>query len=174
MRTLFIPLAKLLGIYEVFRALSYILIMISRAIRSGKFIDTVVISCPIYGICLILGLILIFKAERIADIVKIPQDKTDSLVFDFYSILQAGLVLIGVTMLIYAIPSLIQSIVGLVVVNSVERPELFLYQSRVYTAELSASIMQILFGGCLVLLANRLAQFLSKQKSKNNYRWNVK
>ena len=166
MRTLFIPLAKLLGIYEVFRALSYILLMISRAIRRGKFIDSVVITCPIYGICLILGLILIFKAEKIADILKIPQDKTDSLVFNFYSILRVGLVLIGVTALIYAIPSLIQAIVGLVAVNSVERPELFLYQSRVYTAELSASILRIVLGGCLVLLANRLAQFLSKGKEQ--------
>ncbi|MHC4111096.1 MAG: hypothetical protein ACYSUY_08470 [Planctomycetota bacterium] len=166
MRTLFIPLAKLLGIYEVFRALNFLLVMIYRAISRGTFIDSVVISCPIYVFFLILGLILIFKAERIADILKIPQDKTDSLVFNFHSILRVGLVLIGITVLVYAIPSLIGSIVGLVVVVNAERLEIYQYQRRLYTAELSASILRIVFGGCLVFLANGLVRFFSKHEEQ--------
>ena len=160
MRTLFIPLAKLLGIYEVFRALNILLAMIYRAIRSGKFIDSVVISCPIYVLYLILGLILIFKAERIADILKIPQDKTDSLVFNFHSILRVGLVLIGIAMLIHAIPSLIGVAVVVIPVQETGYPYSHLYY-RLYT-----SILEVVFGVCLVLLANRLAQFLSKHKER--------
>lgn len=165
MRILFIPLAKLLGIYEVFRALNFLLAMTYRATSRGKFID-LLISGPIYVFFLILGLILIFKAERIADILKIPEDKTDSLVFNFQSILQVGLVLIGVTVLIYAIPSLIGFIVGLVTAVSVKQPEVYLYQRRVYIAEISASILRIVFGGCLVFLANGLARFFSKHEEQ--------
>lgn len=160
MRTLFIPLAKLLGIYEIFRVLLYTLFIISRAIRSQKFVDTVVTSCPIYAISLVLALILIFKAEKIADILKIPQDKTDSLVFDFHSILRVGLVLIGVAMLMHAIPSLIGLAIVMIPVQETGYPYYQLYH-RLYT-----SILQVVFGSCLVLLANRLAQFLSKHKEQ--------
>ena len=160
MRTLFIPLAKLLGIYEIFRVLFYTLFIISRAIRSQKFVDTVVTSCPIYAISLVLALILIFKAEKIADILKIPQDKTDSLVFDFHSILRVGLVLIGVAMLMRATPSLIGLAIVMIPVQETGYAYAQLHH-RLYT-----SILEVVFGGCLVLLANRLAQFLSKHKEQ--------
>ena len=162
MRTLFIPLAKLLGIYEVFRALSYILVMVSRAIRSGKFIDSVVISCPIYAIGLILALILIFKAEKIADILKIPKDKTDSLVFDLHSILRGGLVLIGIAMFVHAIPILISSALVLIPVTVKEAGHVY---ARFYS-QLYISTLEVVFGGCLVLLANRLARFFSKHEEQ--------
>ncbi len=166
MRTLFIPLAKLLGIYEVFRALNFLLVMVYRAISRGKFFDLALISCATYVLFLILGLILIFKTERIADILKIPEDKTDSLVFNFQSILRLGLILIGVTVLIYSIPSFIGSIVSLVAAGSAERPEMYLYQRGFYTAELSASILRIVFGGCLVFLSNGLVRFFSKHEEQ--------
>lgn len=158
MRTLFIPLAKLLGIYEIFRALSYILVMISRAISSGKFVDSVFLSY--YAICLILALVLIFKAEKIADILKIPQDKADSLVFNFHSILRVGLVLIGIVMFIHAIPSLIYLAIVVIPMQETGYPYYQLYH-QLYT-----SILEGVFGVCLVLLANRLAQFLSKHKEQ--------
>lgn len=166
MRTLFIPLAKLLGIYEIFRGLSYILFIISRAVSRQSLGETVIISCAIHAISLLLAIVLILKAERIADILKIPQDKTDSLVFNADSVLRAGLLLIGIGTLIYAVPFLIRSIIGLAVVTGAERPEMFQFQRHLYMAELSASILRIVLGGCLVLLANRLAQFLSKSKEQ--------
>lgn len=155
MRTLFIPLAKLLGIYAVFQASSYILLTITQAISIGKFIDSGVISYLIYSLCLMLGLILIFKTERVADVLKMPQDKTDSLIFDFHSMLRVGLVLIGVNVLIYAIPTFLGSIVGPV-----------FYTRRPYTVEVFPPLIRIVFGGCLVLLSNRLAGFLSKSKEQ--------
>ncbi len=161
MRTLFIPLAKLLGIFLIFQSLSYVLFIISSAIRSQKFVDAVVIYCPIYAISLVLALILIFKAERIADILKIPQDKTDSLVFDFHSILRVGLVLIGVAMLMHAIPSLIGLAIVMIPAQETGYQYYQLYHQQLYT-----SILEGVFGGCLVLLANRLAQFLSKHKEQ--------
>lgn len=158
MRTLFIPLAKLLGIFLIFRSLSYILFLISSAIRSQKFGDSVIISCSIQAISLLLALVLIFKAERIADILKIPQDKTDSLVFDFHSILRVGLVLIGVAMFIHALPALIGVAIVVIPMKETGYP-----YSRIYH-QFYTSILEVVFGGCLVLLANRLAQFLSKSK----------
>ncbi|MHC4546438.1 MAG: hypothetical protein ACYSYL_18325 [Planctomycetota bacterium] len=120
MRTLFIPLAKLLGIYEVFRAFFYLQIIAPGAILKGKINDALAISFSIQVIFLILALILVFKAEKIADILKIPQDKTDSPVFDFHSMLRAGLVLLGIAIFVQAIPVLIGSALVLIPVPEKE------------------------------------------------------
>ncbi|MHC4544946.1 MAG: hypothetical protein ACYTDW_10740 [Planctomycetota bacterium] len=160
MRTLFIPLAKLLGIYEIFRALSYILFIISGAIRTEKFDNSLVISFSIHAILLILALILIFKAKKIADVLKIPQDTTDSLVFDFHSMLRAGLVLVGITMFVHAIPILFGSALVLIPVPAKEMGHVY---ARYYQ-QLYISILEVVFGGCLVLLSNRLTRFLNRYK----------
>lgn len=155
MRTLFIPLAKLLGIFLIFRALPGTLYIISDAIYRQKFAVSIILSCIIYGFSMLLALILIFKTDKIADIVKIPQEKIDSHVFDFHSILRVGLVLIGVAMLVYAVPSLI----GWAVVVMADQARVIPPYRQLYTP-----ILRIVFGSCLVLLANRLAQFLNKHK----------
>jgi hypothetical protein len=158
MRTLFIPLAKLLGIYEVFRAFFYLQIFAPGAIRRGEISKTLVASFAIQFVFLILALILIVKAEKIADILKIPRDKIDSLEFDFQSILRAGLVLLGIAMFVWAIPTLIG--VALVLIP-VPEEEMGLAYARYYQ-QLYTSILSIVFGGCLVLLSNRLTLFFSK------------
>lgn len=163
MRTLFIPLAKLLGIYEIFRSLTYFLVGFFRSIRSETFIDSAVAHSPTLVIVWLLALILIFKAEKIADILRIPRDKTDSLVLDYRSILPVGLVLIGASMFIRAVPTLLPSLVSLAVVITSSKPPPF--NPPIYF-QLSNTILRIVLGGCLVLKADRLARLLSKNKEQ--------
>ncbi|MHC4641104.1 MAG: hypothetical protein ACYS32_05620 [Planctomycetota bacterium] len=163
MRTLFIPLAKLLGIYEIFRSLTYFLIGVFRSIRNERFIDIVIVDSPTLVIIWLLALILIFKAEKIADILRIPQDKTDSLVLDYRSILPVGLVLIGASMFIRTIPTLLPSLISLAIEITSSKPTMF--NPPVYF-QLSITILRIVLGGCLVLKADRLAQLLSKNKEQ--------
>jgi len=166
MRTLFIPFAKLLGVYAIFRPLFYIgyllyVVSFGTISRQEAFHSMLILQCFIHAAGLLLALILIFKTEKIADILKIPHDSTDSVVIDSDSILRIGLVLIGVATIIYALPTLISSAVFILQVEDTI--------PRVYQGRLWSSILQTVFGSFLMLQAHRVAQFLNKQKSKHNY-----
>lgn len=164
MRMLFIVLAKLLGIYEIFVSLVCIVIQISRAVRDHSFSGSLIASYSFYGLGVLLALILIFKAEKIADLVKVPPDTSGSFAFDAHSILRAGLLLIGVAMLMRAVPDMI-TLAGLTVaVEYASKETQSLIMAGRYDPKLYSSALQALFAGTLLLFANRLAGLLCRAR----------
>ncbi len=162
MRTLFIPLAKLLGIFLVFQPLCYIAYMLywvlSRAAVGQESVQsTLVLSFPMYIVGLVLGLILIFKTEKIAAFLKIPPDSAGSIVINSDSVLRVGLMLIGVYTVVQAVPTLIGALV-FILQQTGKTPSV--YQDKFWT-----SMLQTVLGISLVLQARRLAEFLNKPKN---------
>ncbi|HUV67251.1 MAG TPA: hypothetical protein VMW24_25400 [Sedimentisphaerales bacterium] len=162
MRTLFTPLAKLLGIFLAFRPFCYIAYMLYwRLSRAAVGQDPVqsafMLSFPMHIVGLLLGLLLIFKTEKIAAILKIPCDTTNSIMIDSDSVLRVGLVLIGVYTVVQAAPTLIGAIV-FILQQAGKTPGI--YQDKFWT-----SMLQTVLGICLVLQAHRLAEYLNIPKS---------
>lgn len=162
MRTLFIPLAKLLGIFIVFRPFCYIVYMLywvlSRAAVGQEPVESAfILSFPMHVVALSLGLLLIFKTEKIAAVLKIPCDTANPIMIDSDSGLRVGLVLIGVYTVVQAVPTLIGALV-FILQQSGKTPGI--YQDKFWT-----SMLQTVLGICLVFRAPRLAEFLCKPKS---------
>ncbi len=165
MRTLFIPLAKLLGIYEIFWALTGVLRVVHQAISGSNFdIDisgAVLRACGIYSISVVPAVLLIWKAEAIADILRLPGDEVKILSFDFDSVLRTGLLLIGVAVLISGLPVLVMCLITLPAMISSNEPEMFVFR-RSYTGQLYSSIVRIAIGFGLIFFHNQLAQLLGR------------
>lgn len=163
MRTLFIPLAKLLGIFLVFRPLCYLAYMLyywvlSRAGVGQEPVQTAfMLSFHMHIVGLVLGLVLVFKTEKIATVFKIPPDTTDSIVINSDSVLRVGLVLIGVYIAIQAAPALVGAVVFILQQSG--------RTSGVYQDKFWTSMLQTVLGICLVFQARRLAEFLNTLKS---------
>jgi hypothetical protein len=162
MRTLFIPLAKLLGIYEIFWALTGVLRVTYHAISGPNFSGAVFTACGIYSISVVPAVLLIWKAEAIADILRLPGDETERLSFDFDSVLRAGLLLIGVAVLISGLPVLVMCLITLPAMISADEPGMFVFR-RSYTGQLYSSIVKIAIGFGLIFFHNQLAQLLGRQ-----------
>ena len=112
MRKLFIPLAKLLGIYLLYRPLTHlasILYFLFSDFSSGQqSIWSGILGAVIsQTLILLLALILLFKTEKIADVVRLPEDDINLASINRYSIFFTGLILIGVVIIICAIPAFI-------------------------------------------------------------------
>jgi hypothetical protein len=163
MRTLFIPLAQLLGIFLVFRPLCYIAYilywLLSRAAVGKEPVleSAFILALPMHIVGLLLGLLLIFKTEKIAAVLKIPCDTTSSIMIDSDSVLRVGLVLIGVYTVVQAAPTLIGAVV-FILQQAGKTPGI--YQDKFWT-----SMLQTVLGISLVLQARRLAEFLNKPKN---------
>ena len=70
MRTLFIPFAKLLGVYIILRSLFYIgymlyFVFFYATSEQQAYQSMLIFQCLMYAIGLLLALILIFKTEKI-------------------------------------------------------------------------------------------------------------
>lgn len=164
MRTLFIPLAKLFGLYAVFRPLFYIanlvyMFFIRSDIKQGSFRSVFIVSC-MHAAGLLLAFLLIFKTDKVADILKLPEDRTDSIVINSGSILRTGLILIGVAILVFYIPALISLIIFII---GEERKIAWAVQERVWRC-----IVEIVFGCLLLFLATPLARFLNKEEEEDD------
>ena len=164
MRKLFIPFAKLLGIYLIYRSLNYLVTILyylfsnilteQDAVRTG-FLYTSIAQI----LFLILALILLFKTEKIADILRLPNDDINLGGIDHYSILHAGLILIGVVMIIYAIPTFIGSLLTFVKYRDVT-PTTLHYQEL---QRMVSSLLKAVLGFILVFRAVQIAKHFDKQ-----------
>ena len=168
MRKLFIPLAKLLGIFLIIRPVSYLVfdivylpLLIFFPGREKTW-PTVLLSCAFYLVGLFMALILIFKTDRIADIVGLPNDNDDLFGIDFSAIIRIGMLLIGVGTIIYMAPTFIGSIVGYF---SLRYNAIIGYNYQVLE-KIASSMLQTIFGIGLVLLSYPLAQFFNQQETK--------
>jgi len=165
MRKLFIPLAKLLGLFVIIRPASYLVfdivyLPLSMFIGRQNAWPTILLSCAFYLVGLFLALILIFKTEKIADIVGLPDDNEELTGIDFSTILRIGMILIGLGTTIYTAPTFIGSIVSYFRYNAIIG-----YNYQVLE-QIAASMLQTIFGIGLVLLSYPLAQFFNHQETK--------
>ncbi len=115
------------------------------------------LSFPMQLLALLLGLILIFKTERIAAILKIPHDTANSIVIDSDSVLRIGLLLIGFYVVISAVPTLIGATI-FILQQTGRTPGI--YQDKFWT-----SLLQTVLGICLILQAPRLAEYFNTPKT---------
>jgi hypothetical protein len=170
MRTLFVPLAKLLGIYQIFQSLSYTLFVLIRVISRQTVTPGMTVSALVQVISLLLALLLIVKTERIADLLGIPKDKAGAPGLDFDSVLRAGFLLMGAAMLIYAVPALVSAVIGLVLVAAApDKPGMSQFQNRVYLTELCRPILEIVLGCLLVLKTNRVVSWMQGSRHYHEF-----
>ncbi|MBN2181202.1 MAG: hypothetical protein JW715_04750 [Sedimentisphaerales bacterium] len=164
MRKLFIPLAKLLGIFMLIRPVSYLAysfyIVFLSFFHEEEYVWSVfLVSSVLHTFSLFLALILIFKTEKVTDILRLPEDNTNLVGFDRYTILRIGLILIGFGTIIYAIPILIRSVIAHVMYRNITS-SIIHYQEL---EEISSSMVRTLLGTCLVFLSKPIARFFDKQ-----------
>jgi hypothetical protein len=172
MRKLFIPLAKLLGIFLIIRPASYLVfdivylpLLMFFPGRENAW-PTVLLSCAFYLVGLFMALILIFKTNKIADIVGLPNDNEELIGIDFHTILRIGMILIGVGTTIYVAPTFIGSIVGYF---SLRYNAIIGYNYQVLE-KIASSMLQAIFGIGLVFMSNQISQFFSQQETKKSVR----
>lgn len=116
MRKLFIPFAKLLGIYLFYRSLNYMVSLIYFVFSGHPSTQQPIWLNFLYSsasqlLSLLLALLLLFKTERVADIIRLPDDDTNLVGTDRCSILRTGLILIGLVLVIYGITGFLAFIV---------------------------------------------------------------
>lgn len=164
MRKLFIPLAKLLGIYLLYRPLTYmasIVYYLFSDFSSGvQSIWSGILYTVIFQILtLLLALILLFKTEKIAGIVRLPEDDLNLVSIDRYSIFHTGLILIGIGAIIYAIPAFLGSIVAYFKYKDIAPTSLH-YQA---IEKMISSTLRIVIGFILIFKSVSMARFFDKQ-----------
>ncbi len=164
MRNLFIPLAKLLGIYLLYRPLTYLASIVYYFFSSFSSEQQSILSGILYTfifqiLSLLLALILLFKTEKLADFLRLPDDDINLVGIDRYTILRTGLILIGIGTIIYAIPVIIGSAVTYFNYKDVAPMSLY-YQEL---EKMVSSILQAILGIFLVFKSIPIARFFEKQ-----------
>ncbi len=168
MRKLFIPLAKLLGLFLIIRPASYLvfdivylpLLMFFPGRKNAW--PMILLSCVFYFVGLFLALILIFKTEKIADIVGLPNYNDELIGIDFSTILRIGMILIGIGTIIYAAPTFIGSIVSCFNL----RYNVTIGYNYQVLEKIASSMLQAIFGIGLVFLSYPIAQYFIQQETK--------
>jgi Ca2+/Na+ antiporter len=120
MRNLFLVVGKLVGIIAVVQALvfiPYIAVAVSTLTgtpqEESRTEPLFMLAGIIVGILLYLGLagLLLFKTEKLADVLRVSKVNEDFPVGQPEQLLRVGLVLIGTYVLITAIPELLSSLI---------------------------------------------------------------
>ena len=118
MRRLFITLAKLLGLYEAYRAVQYLTAIISM---SGYFrhpiegLDWKQVMPHLIGSAIFLGVIaalawlLLCRTERLADFLAIPKDGDEKPELTRDDLFRVGIKLLGLSVLATAIPGVVRA-----------------------------------------------------------------
>lgn len=117
MRKLFLVLAKLVGLLQVYWALvnfmqiGFTLSMIGRSesTHTGQIVVSLIGIGAYFILSLGMAWLLLARTEWLADRVRI-QDETDIQGLDKHPVLLAGVKLIGVYVTVYAIPSLVHAL----------------------------------------------------------------
>ncbi len=171
MRKLFIPLAKLLGIYLFYRSLislaSLLYYLFSNFFSEQDTIrSNIIYTIIIQILSLLIAVILLFKTKRIADIIHLPDDDINLAGTDHYSILHTGLILIGVVIVIYGITIFLGSVVAFFYYRDTEAPRLF-YQ---ILQRMVTSILKAILGIILVFKSVQIAKYFDEQTERMKWR----
>jgi hypothetical protein len=165
MRNLFLAGGKLLGILGLYWA---ILIITQIGFFFGIQSD---ISKNYYSmawmfsgfllyflLALVFGLILIFRTEKIADMLKIKEPEKQEFKPKADDMLRIGIILVGIFLLASAIPEFAKIIFRLAQTSMTLR--------SYNTSELISSILQICLGGWLSFSSRKVVHFITKREYK--------
>jgi hypothetical protein len=164
MRNIFLAGAKLLGILGLYWAILIIPQIgfflgiqtpMSEDNYSGAWIFSAILLYFLFAFGF--GLTLIFRTEKIAEILKIKETK--ELVFNQKTdeMLRIGIILVGIFLLASAIPELAKIIFRMVQTS--------ITLSSYNTSELISSILQICLGGWLSFSSRKVIHFITKRES---------
>lgn len=168
MRRLFVVLGKLLGILAVYWALIIIpqvafAISILGAESEVPPIVTLVSMLVAFFASLCLGILLLFKTETIATFLRIPPD-TENATASPDALLQTGLILIGVYMLVNALPQFLSFLTEILMKYDRNLPyKMQVELHNVYTIGRFLSLaLEILMSIYLVVLSKPATRFIMK------------
>ena len=164
MRKLFIPLAKLLGIYLLYHPVAYFISMLyyffSGALSEQNGVWAILLfNLAVQILILFFTLILLFKTERIADIVRLPDDDINLTSIDRYLILHTGLILIGVVIFIYGITVFLASALNCLRYRDIAETLYYQEQQR-----LLSSILRAILGIILIFKSRPIARFFNEKE----------
>ena len=142
MRNLFLAGAKLLGILALYWAILIIpqigfFLSVRTTMSEGNYSGTWLFSGIVLSFILplIFGLILIFRTEKIADILKIKESKEQEFKSKQDDILRIGIILVGIFLVASAIPKFAKIIF--------QMAQSSMGHMSIHTSELISSILQI-------------------------------
>ena len=169
MKTLFVVGAKLVGLLvlywampdlpQLFAYIPYLLLVSGEAGRMGQFGPSWPMCAGIVGhfiLMLCLAWALLFRTERVAGILGVPDNELTPSSFSESSILRLGITLIGVYALVRGIPLFAKCALA---IYGEWRPKAEDFQ----TWEFVSAIFQILLGAALTFRPDRVAAIITRK-----------
>ena len=159
MRSLFLVVAKLVGILAVVQAIVYIPFIAAAMSPLTRMPDTErsfvllgTILAPI--VSLAIAALLLFKTEKLADLLRVSKRNEDVPIGEPEQLLRVGLILIGVYLLISSTPQLVQSFI-----------KTFMVGSSFFVGDLVSSILRVLLAMYVTLFSRRVIEVINKYQS---------
>ncbi len=118
MRRLFITLAKLLGLYEAYRAVQYLTAIISMAgffrrpiegLDWDQLVPHLIGSLVFLGVTAALAWLLLCRTERLADALSISKDDEETPELTKDDLFRVGIKLLGLSLLATSIPGVVRA-----------------------------------------------------------------
>ncbi len=169
MRNLFLAGAKILGLLSIFWSISYIP-SIGWAIvqaRTGTMSANAGAILNVYlgfAVLIIFGLILLFRTEKLATLLKVREESEKEIKLPASEILRIGFIFIGIYFLGKAIPEFFKTFY--ILSKSSEFTGGF--EKNRYISELISSIFKIGLGSWLTFASRKVVRIITIRESKLN------
>ena len=167
MRNLFLVGAKLLGMLGLYWTILIIpqigfLLGANAQMNEDNFSGAWMFSGLLlyFLLSLAFGLILIFRTEKVADLLRIKKAEVQEIKPKTDDMLRIGIILVGIFLLASAIPKLTKTI--FVMAQSLSG------LMSIYSSDLISSILQICLGEWLSFSSSKVIHIISKRESKLN------
>jgi len=165
MRNLFLVGGKLVGILGLYWAIliipqiGFFLGTQSQMSETSYSTERIFSAILLYFLlAFVFGLTLIFRTEKIADLLKIKESEVQEIMPKTDDMLRIGIILVGIFLLASAIPEFAKIIFRLAQTSMT----LMSYN----TSELISSILQICLGGWLSFSSRKVVHFITKREYK--------
>ena len=165
MRNLFLVGAKLLGMLGLYWTILIIpqigfLLGANAQMNEDNFSGAWMFSGLLlyFLLSLAFGLILIFRTEKVADLLRIKKAEVQEIKPKTDDMLRIGIILVGIFLLASAIPEFAKIIFRLAQTSMTLR--------SYNTSELISSILQICLGGWLSFSSRKVVHFITKREYK--------
>lgn len=166
MRNLFVVLAKLLGVFQVYWALTYlasISLFIGQTVTNdltaqGMIVTQAIYICGYAVICFCMAWILMFKTIWLADKLHVPKE-SDQLSLSTDRVLPTGIKLVGVYILAVSLPGLLKAL-GETASFSLYNGSLAMVWTKILPA-----VLKVAMGLILTLRTPQTVRVISKGES---------
>jgi len=169
MKNLFLAGAKIIGLLSIFWAISFIP-SIGWAIvqaRTGSMSANVGAILNIYiefAFLLVFGLLLLFRTEKLATLLKIKEESQKEIKLPASEILRIGFIFIGIYMLGKALPAFFKSFYLLSKWSEFREN----FDKTRYISELISSVFKIGLGSWLTFASRKVVRIITTKESKLN------